>query len=49
MKRVPKNMIVVTRDELKPEKEMSDEELLADAMLSAQQWEMEKKKNKDNN
>lgn len=42
--RVPKNMIVLTEDDLKPEQELSDAELLADAIRSAEEWQQSKKK-----
>lgn len=43
--KVPKNMIVIDIDDLKPEPEMTDEELLADAIRSAEEWS----NNKNNN
>jgi hypothetical protein len=45
--RVPKNMIVLTQDDLKPEQELSDAELLADAIRSAEEWQQSKNKNKN--
>lgn len=42
--KVPKNMIVLTRDDLKSESELSDAELLADAIRSAEKWQQSKKK-----
>lgn len=42
--RVPKNMIVLDADDLKPEQELSDAELLADAMRSAEEWQQSNKK-----
>lgn len=43
--RVPKNMIALEQDDLKPEPELSDEELLADAIRSAEEWYKNKNKN----
>lgn len=40
-------MIVIDQDDLKPEEELSDAELLADAIRSAEEWS--KNKNKNNN
>lgn len=42
--KIPKNMIVLTEDDLKPEQELSDAELIADALRSAQEWQQSKKK-----
>lgn len=46
-KRAPKNMIVIDIDDLKPEPEMTDAELLADAIRSAEEWSNNKNKNKN--
>lgn len=43
--RIPKNMIVIDQDDLKPEEELSDAELLADAIRSAEEWSKNKNKN----
>lgn len=45
--KVPKNMTVIDIDDLKPEPEMTDEELLADAIRSAEEWSNNKNKNKN--
>jgi len=36
---------VISRRDLKPQKELSDAELLADAIRSAEEWQQSKKKN----
>lgn len=45
-KNQPKNTILVHRNYLKPDN-MTDEELLADAMRQAEKWQETKNRNKD--